>query len=142
MADKYVGYLSEEYNKDEKEKTEYESQSQYNEAQPAPIETDRSKEIYPDLKKDLKKLAKKIKMEEEKCAEIMVFIDDRVEEGKAHYGTTLKTHNGRDARIDALQEIADFLFYVKQLQMEGKLDVNSYEKIMRKELYVIRELTE
>ena len=69
-------------------------------------------------------------------------IDDRVEEGKAHYGTTLKTHNGRDARIDALQEIADFLFYVKQLQMEGKLDVNSYEKIMRKELYVIRELTE
>ena len=111
--------------------------SVYNEQQPEPIEKEESVEIYPELKKDMKKLAKKIKMENRKYEELMLFLDDRVEDGKKHYGTMLKSHNGRDARIDALQELADFLFYIKQLHIEGKIDLDTYAKIMRKELYVI-----
>jgi hypothetical protein len=38
--------------------------------------------------------------------------------GRAKYGTRLKTNNGRDALMDAYQEILDALMYLKQEIME------------------------
>jgi len=40
--------------------------------------------------------------------------------GLEKYGTTLMTHNGRDAIEDARQELGDALQYVMQAKMEGR----------------------
>lgn len=42
----------------------------------------------------------------------------RAEEGKKKYGTYLKTHNGRDPLVDALQEAMDLVMYLTQAIME------------------------
>lgn len=42
----------------------------------------------------------------------------RAQEGEAKYGTPLMTHNGRDALVDAYQEILDAIQYLKQAQLE------------------------
>jgi hypothetical protein len=42
----------------------------------------------------------------------------RQEAGIAKYGTQLKTHNGRDALVDAYQESLDLLMYLRQWMME------------------------
>ena len=42
----------------------------------------------------------------------------RHEFGLAKYGTPLKTNNGRDAMVDALQEALDLVAYLSQLLLE------------------------
>jgi hypothetical protein len=42
----------------------------------------------------------------------------RKEFGLKKYGTTLKSHNGRDPRVDALQEAVDSVVYLQQCVME------------------------
>ena len=44
----------------------------------------------------------------------------RKEMGLKKYGTVLKTHNGRDALTDFVQEQLDGLMYIRQLQEEMK----------------------
>jgi hypothetical protein len=44
----------------------------------------------------------------------------RQEVGIAKYGTPLKTHNGRDALVDAYQESLDLLMYLRQWMMENQ----------------------
>lgn len=43
---------------------------------------------------------------------------DREIKGIEQYGTTLQTHNGRDANRDALEELIDAFQYVVQLRLE------------------------
>lgn len=43
----------------------------------------------------------------------------RKEFGLQKYGTVLKTHNGRDPMIDALQEGLDMIVYLRQGAMEN-----------------------
>lgn len=43
---------------------------------------------------------------------------DRV--GRERYGTPLKTHNGRDALVDAYQEALDLCVYLRQAIEERK----------------------
>ncbi|RLC88892.1 MAG: hypothetical protein DRJ03_01235 [Chloroflexi bacterium] len=38
--------------------------------------------------------------------------------GTKKYGTTLQTHNGRDALLDAYQEVLDLAVYLKQELMQ------------------------
>lgn len=38
--------------------------------------------------------------------------------GTKKYGSELKTHNGRDALVDAFQEALDLVMYLKQCLME------------------------
>lgn len=45
-------------------------------------------------------------------------IDARVACGIEHYGTPLRTHNERDALVDAYQELIDLLFYLRQAILE------------------------
>ena len=45
-------------------------------------------------------------------------IVDRALIGRERYGTFLRTENGRDARIDAYQELIDLCMYLMQLILE------------------------
>ena len=47
----------------------------------------------------------------------------RAIEGKKKYGTFLKTHNGRDALIDAYQEALDLCMYLRQEIEERKTKI-------------------
>jgi hypothetical protein len=40
--------------------------------------------------------------------------EDRLEIGTKRYGTPLQPHNGRNAKVDAYQEVADMLVYLRQ----------------------------
>ena len=44
---------------------------------------------------------------------------ERHEFGVAKYGTALRAHNGRNARIDALQEAMDLVVYLEQMAQES-----------------------
>lgn len=43
----------------------------------------------------------------------------RAEVGRTKYGTYLETHNGRNAAVDAYQEVLDLLMYAMQARAEG-----------------------
>lgn len=45
-------------------------------------------------------------------------IKDRVQLGRERYGTVLKTHNGRDALVDAFEEALDLVMYLAQAILE------------------------
>lgn len=45
---------------------------------------------------------------------------DRATVGHAKYGTYLQPHNGRDATMDAYQELVDGSKYMRQIMLEGK----------------------
>ena len=45
-------------------------------------------------------------------------LNARAEMGREKYGTTLKTHNGRDALMDAYQKALDLVMYLKQELLE------------------------
>lgn len=49
---------------------------------------------------------------------VIADLAEREVQGIAHYGTTLKTFNGRDALRDAYQEALDLAQYLKQALME------------------------
>jgi hypothetical protein len=44
---------------------------------------------------------------------------DRSTQGRRRYGIDLRAHNGRNARADLVQELADAAFYACQMEMEG-----------------------
>jgi hypothetical protein len=46
-------------------------------------------------------------------------IEARIRLGERKYGTRLKSHNGRDAWLDAYQESLDCINYAQQVQTEG-----------------------
>lgn len=50
--------------------------------------------------------------------EVIKDIRERAEFGKKHYGTYLRTNNGRSALLDAYEEALDLVNYLKQLLME------------------------
>jgi hypothetical protein len=45
--------------------------------------------------------------------------EKRIEMGEKKYGQRLRTNNGRDAFLDAYQEVLDFLSYLMQAILEG-----------------------
>lgn len=49
---------------------------------------------------------------------VMEDLQARMEHGTRIYGTPLHTHNGRDALIDAYQEVLDLACYLKQVLLE------------------------
>ncbi len=49
---------------------------------------------------------------------VMADLAARERQGIAKYGTTLQTHNGRDALVDAYQEALDLAQYLKQAILE------------------------
>lgn len=54
------------------------------------------------------------KLEEQVIQDIV----DRALVGKERYETFLRTENGRDARVDAYQELIDYCMYLMQLMLE------------------------
>lgn len=49
---------------------------------------------------------------------LVELIRQRTALGRSRYGTQLQTHNGRDCRVDALQEALDLSQYLMQRVME------------------------
>jgi hypothetical protein len=49
---------------------------------------------------------------------IAAMLDEREIRGKATYGTSLQSYNGRDALRDAMEECADLWQYLCQIEME------------------------
>jgi hypothetical protein len=49
---------------------------------------------------------------------VMQDLENQAEKGLVHYGTILKTHNGRDALQDAYEEALDLAMYLAQALME------------------------
>jgi len=49
---------------------------------------------------------------------IKALIDARTALGIKKYGTPLMSHNGRDAKMDALEEAVDLIQYLMQINME------------------------
>lgn len=45
-------------------------------------------------------------------------LDAQEQKGIATYGTTLQTHNGRDALLDGMQEAVDLFQYLVQAKLE------------------------
>lgn len=54
--------------------------------------------------------------------EVAADLEARVQWGASKYGTRLKTHNGRNALMDAYQEALDGLNYSTQAHLEGLCD--------------------
>jgi hypothetical protein len=54
---------------------------------------------------------------------------DRDEVGRARYGTSLMTHNGRSAALDAEEELLDLMQYTYQCALE--CDPESVKRILR-----------
>ena len=50
-------------------------------------------------------------------------LEARTALGVATYGEPLRAENGRDARIDALQEVEDLLQYAAQIRLENEADL-------------------
>lgn len=50
--------------------------------------------------------------------EVVRDLQDRAAMGHMKYGTKLRTHNGRNALLDAYQEALDLAMYLKQALME------------------------
>jgi len=50
--------------------------------------------------------------------DLVVLLRERAEFGQRKYGVRLETFNGRDAHLDALQELLDLFVYLHQAQME------------------------
>ena len=57
---------------------------------------------------------------------LRVLIQERKEVGLQTYGTILQSNNGREAEQDALEEIVDYICYLRQGIEEGK----SYLKVI------------
>jgi hypothetical protein len=53
-------------------------------------------------------------------AQIAEDIEARIRMGEKKYGTRLRSHNGRNAMVDAYQELLDFLNYSMQGIIEGQ----------------------
>ncbi len=51
---------------------------------------------------------------------VMADIKERDKNGKAKYGVRLQAFNGRDATVDAYQEVLDLIVYFRQLIEERK----------------------
>lgn len=57
-------------------------------------------------------------------------VEERAEAGEREYGTPLMSHNGRDAEVDAVQEIADLAMYWQQLQMEDRSEALAWVRTL------------
>lgn len=66
---------------------------------------------------------------------------DRHEVGVARYGTPLQANNGRDALVDAYQEILDSIVYLKQVLVENKLD-KAMSSLIRREYFLAMRAAE
>ena len=52
---------------------------------------------------------------------VLCDVAHRAFHGLEKHGTLLKTHNGRDALVDAYQEALDLVFYLRQALMEREV---------------------
>jgi hypothetical protein len=60
---------------------------------------------------------------------VMEDIKERDKNGKAKYGVRLQTFNGRNAEVDAYQEVLDLTVYFRQLIEEKKEIVELLKKV-------------
>ena len=59
---------------------------------------------------------------------VMADIKERDKNGEAKYGVRLQTFNGRNAEVDAYQEVLDLIVYFRQLIEEKKVLIDFVRK--------------
>jgi|SRR5208282_1897984 len=74
--------------------------------------------------------------------EIAEDIEARILLGERKYGSRLKTHNGRDALLDLMQECLDSINYAKQVQLEGLDTGGLFEKAVEITVLVKQKIDE
>jgi hypothetical protein len=80
--------------------------------------------------------------------DLVVLLNERRDFGARKYGTELKTWNGRDAELDALQEAVDLVQYVHQGAMERAdlthqlADVEADRALLRAQVRLLQERLE
>lgn len=52
------------------------------------------------------------------CSLVKADLEARISEGERKYGQRLTPHNGRDAMMDAYQEVLDLAAYLRQMLYE------------------------
>lgn len=88
-----------------------------NVVQDPPHRSENSVLVFPRLREWLRE-CKSLDGDDEKF--VIDFITSRHLFGEEKYGTGLTTYNGRDANLDAMQELGDCLQYLYQIKLEGK----------------------
>jgi hypothetical protein len=73
--------------------------------------------VGPEVIKDVKALQK---WSPEILQAVVEDFEARIQLGISRYGHPLQTHNGRDAVLDAYEELMDAAHYLKQAYLEGK----------------------
>lgn len=85
------------------------------ETQPAPVRSERSREVAPGLVALLRERTRRGLVDGDV---VEAEFAERVKLGIARYGVGLSTFNGRDALRDGLEEALDGIQYAEQLQLE------------------------
>jgi hypothetical protein len=88
-----------------------------------PIKTEKSEPVFPHLKKHVETSCI---LNQEAKENLLKELEDRRLLGVSKYGQELHTFNERDALQDLKEEILDALQYLKQAELEGKVN-NSKE---------------
>lgn len=81
--------------------------------EPAPVRTAASREVWPLVIADFKRRAE-FGDTPAVTAAVVRDMEERDATGRAKYGTALHTANGRNALVDAYQELLDAAVYLKQ----------------------------
>lgn len=89
------------------------------EDQPLPTIALESKFVTPQVHEDIRELWSKGAFDLDTCTAIIDDFTARTALGFATYGKALSTFNGRDALVDAYQEMLDKAQYLRQRIMEG-----------------------
>lgn len=87
-------------------------------SQPMPGTSDQSENVTPALILDIQQHGEVTGLDKHKVSAIESLLNHRTELGIRRYGHPLQTLNGRDATVDAREEIADACQYLKQRLME------------------------
>jgi len=60
---------------------------------------------------------------------VLADLVERAQDGKKRYGTFLRTHNGRNALWDALQENYDLVMYLRQFIVEHEEETTQLDEL-------------
>lgn len=71
-----------------------------------------------------------------KYTKIAEDIEARIRLGERKYGTRLKSHNGRDAWLDAYQEALDCINYAQQVHTEGLDNGELFNRAVELAVYI------
>lgn len=93
--------------------------------------------VITDLRNMSVSLDREPHIDDDAYGRVIADIEARKEIGLQRYGTLLQAHNGRDALLDAYQEVLDLCQYLRQVKEEGATWVDvTYGNALRMALHI------